>query len=97
MIAKDAINSNQQGSLVTMYKQIINFDDVSFPLEVEDLYNGNVHDGQYDVLVFIGRFAPLHRGHMAVIDVALQKAKKVILLVGSSFRSRTERHPFTFA
>lgn len=79
-----------------MYKTVINFDDASFPLQVEDLYNGKVHDGQYDVLVFIGRFAPLHRGHMAVIDVALKKAKKVILLVGSSFRSRTERHPFTF-
>lgn len=79
-----------------MYKSIINFDDVSFPLEVEDLYNGKVHDGQYDILVFIGRFSPLHRGHMAVIDVALRKAKKVVLLVGSSFRSRTERHPFSF-
>lgn len=79
-----------------MYKSVINFDDVSFPLEIDDLYNGKVHDGQYDMLVFIGRFAPLHRGHMAVIDVALKKAKKVVILVGSSFRSRTERHPFSF-
>lgn len=79
-----------------MYKTVINFEDLSFPLQIEDLYNGKVHDGQYDVLVFIGRFAPLHLGHQAVIDVALKKAKKVILLVGSSFRSRTERHPFSF-
>ena len=80
-----------------MYKNIIDFDSKKFPLDIEDLYNGRVHDGQYDVLVFIGRFSPLHAGHMAVIDVALKKAKKVILLVGSSMRSRTERNPFTFA
>lgn len=88
---------NIQGSLVDMYKSIINFDSENFPLEVEDLYNGKVHDGQYDVLIFIGRFAPLHKGHQAVINVALKKAKKVIILVGSSFRSRTERHPFSFS
>lgn len=77
-----------------MYKKIIDFE--FLPDDVEDLYNGKVHDGYYDVLVFIGRFSPFHAGHKAVVDVALKKAKKVILLVGSSFRSRTERHPFTF-
>lgn len=77
-----------------MYKQIIDFE--FLPDDIEDLYNGKVHDGQYDVLVFIGRFSPFHKGHKAVVDVALKKAKKVIILIGSSFRSRTERNPFKF-
>ncbi|MCK9531854.1 MAG: bifunctional nicotinamide-nucleotide adenylyltransferase/Nudix hydroxylase [Gammaproteobacteria bacterium] len=76
------------------YKKIIDFE--FLPDDIEDLYNGKVHDGQYDVLVFIGRFSPFHKGHKAVVDVALKKAKKVIILVGSSFRSRTERNPFNF-
>jgi bifunctional NMN adenylyltransferase/nudix hydrolase len=50
----------------------------------------------YDALVFIGRFQPFHNGHKAVVDAALEKAKEVIIVVGSSFASRTIRNPFTF-
>lgn len=51
---------------------------------------------KYDALVFIGRFQPFHRGHKAVVDAALEKAKEVIIVVGSSFASRNIRNPFTF-
>jgi bifunctional NMN adenylyltransferase/nudix hydrolase len=50
----------------------------------------------YDALVFIGRFQPFHNGHKAVVDAALEKAKEVIIVVGSSFASRNIRNPFTF-
>lgn len=50
----------------------------------------------YDALVFIGRFQPIHKGHQTVIDKAIDKAKEVIIVVGSSFASRTTRNPFTF-
>ena len=38
----------------------------------------------FDFLVFIGRFQPFHAGHQAVIDTALARAERVIVLVGSS-------------
>lgn len=51
---------------------------------------------EYDLLVFIGRFQPFHVQHKRIIDVALTKAKKVLVLVGSSGKARTVRNPFTF-
>jgi bifunctional NMN adenylyltransferase/nudix hydrolase len=50
----------------------------------------------FDALVFVGRFSPFHLGHKAVIDAALEKAKEVIVVVGSSFAARNIRNPFTF-
>ena len=51
---------------------------------------------QYDVLVFIGRFSPLHLGHESVIKQAIRQAKQVIILVGSSHAPRDIRNPWTF-
>jgi bifunctional NMN adenylyltransferase/nudix hydrolase len=50
-----------------------------------------------DALVFIGRFQPFHNGHKAVIEAALEQAKEVVVVVGSSFAARNIRNPFTFA
>jgi bifunctional NMN adenylyltransferase/nudix hydrolase len=49
-----------------------------------------------DALVFIGRFQPFHKAHKAVIDAALEQAKEVVVVVGSSFAARNIRNPFTF-
>jgi bifunctional NMN adenylyltransferase/nudix hydrolase len=53
-------------------------------------------DKPYDFAVFIGRFQPLHFGHKAVIDRALELAHNVVVLVGSADSGRTLRNPFTF-
>lgn len=53
-------------------------------------------DRQYDALVFIGRFSPLHKGHEAVIAQAAEMADKVIILVGSAFHARDTRNPWTY-
>ena len=50
----------------------------------------------YDILVFIGRFQPLHKGHQAVIDKALELAEKVVVLIGSAGKARSIRNPFTY-
>lgn len=50
----------------------------------------------FDLLIFIGRFQPFHNGHKRVIDEALEKAKKVLVLVGSAGAARNIRNPFTF-
>lgn len=51
---------------------------------------------EYDILTFIGRFQPFHLGHQAVIDQALERADKVIILIGSAGRARSIRNPWTY-
>ncbi len=51
---------------------------------------------KYEVAVFIGRFQPFHKGHQYVIDEGLKIANKVIVLVGSSYVSRTIKNPFNY-
>lgn len=51
---------------------------------------------EFDYLVFIGRFQPLHVGHQHVIDQALERADHVIILVGSANTARSSRNPFTY-
>jgi bifunctional NMN adenylyltransferase/nudix hydrolase len=53
-------------------------------------------DKEFDLLVFVGRFQPFHNEHKRIIDIALQKSKKVLVLVGSAGKARTIRNPFTF-
>lgn len=48
-----------------------------------------------DFIVFIGRFQPFHLGHLDVVEQALQKANKVIILLGSSHQPRTTKNPWT--
>jgi bifunctional NMN adenylyltransferase/nudix hydrolase len=50
----------------------------------------------YDLLVFIGRFQPFHAGHKKVIELALERADQVLMLVGSSYQPRTIKNPFTY-
>lgn len=50
----------------------------------------------YNTLVFIGRFQPFHFGHRDVIDKALDRAKEVVVVIGSSFQARSIKNPFTF-
>jgi bifunctional NMN adenylyltransferase/nudix hydrolase len=45
----------------------------------------------------IGRFQPFHLGHKHLIDVGLERAEKVIVLVGSSNIARSIKNPWTFA
>ena len=51
----------------------------------------------YDFLVFIGRFQPFHKGHLAVIEAGLQQAEQMIILCGSAHQPRSSRNPWTVA
>lgn len=51
---------------------------------------------EFDLMVFVGRFQPFHYGHLAVVKNALERAKEVLILVGSSNVARDTRNPFTF-
>lgn len=43
----------------------------------------------------VGRFQPLHKGHLSVIREALGKCDDLIVVIGSAEDSHTERNPFT--
>ncbi|MCH9697288.1 MAG: bifunctional nicotinamide-nucleotide adenylyltransferase/Nudix hydroxylase [Gammaproteobacteria bacterium] len=55
----------------------------------------NKHN-QFDFLVFIGRFQPFHLGHQRVVEQALEHASKLIILIGSAYRPRCTRNPWSF-
>lgn len=46
--------------------------------------------------VVIGRFQPFHNAHLQLVREAAAKSDNVIILVGSSNRSRTFKNPFDF-
>lgn len=50
-----------------------------------------------DSLVLVGQFAPLHNGHIELMYRALERADRVIVLIGSAGRARDSRHPWTAA
>lgn len=46
--------------------------------------------------IVIGRFQPLHLGHLSLIDKAYKEADKVLILVGSSNQLPDYKNPFSF-
>lgn len=50
----------------------------------------------YNVLFFICRAQPFTLGHKHNIDQALKMADKVVIIIGSAFRARDTRNPFTY-
>ncbi len=45
--------------------------------------------------LFIGRFQPLHNGHVSIIESALKEVDELIAGIGSAEASNTTRDPFT--
>jgi len=46
--------------------------------------------------VVIGRFQPVHNGHLALLREALNCAERVIVMVGSAHQARSPRHAFSW-
>lgn len=51
---------------------------------------------KYDLVVFIGRFQPLHEGHVAIMEEAYKYTDTLLVLVGSSFKARSPKNPLLF-
>ena len=45
--------------------------------------------------LFIGRFQPFHKGHLATVKFALERVDQLIIVVGSAQKSHEFRNPFT--
>jgi len=50
----------------------------------------------HKAVVYIGRFQPFHNGHLALLLRALELGEKVVVVLGSSFRSRNTKNPLTW-
>ena len=50
----------------------------------------------HDLAVFVGRFQPFHKGHLALLQHALSEAQRCIVVIGSAFHARSPRHPFSW-
>ncbi len=50
----------------------------------------------HDIAILIGRFQPVHNGHLALLHEALAHARRVIVIVGSAHQARTPKNPFTW-
>ena len=49
-----------------------------------------------DLAVFIGRFQPIHRGHLYAIRKGLEMAHRVLVIIGDTGGPRTIKNPWTF-
>lgn len=45
--------------------------------------------------LFIGRFQPFHKGHLATVKFALTKVDQLVIVVGSAQKSHEPENPFT--
>lgn len=50
---------------------------------------------EYDYCVYIGRFQPFHLGHLETVQVALEKAKTVIIILGSHQVAPNIKNPWS--
>ena len=51
---------------------------------------------QYKNGVILGRFQPIHNGHVHMIEEALSLCEHVLLFIGSSQEARTKNNPFSY-
>ena len=52
--------------------------------------------GKYKLAAICGRFQPLHKGHIYMIQKALDVAENVVVYIGSADKSGTPKNPFTY-
>jgi nicotinamide-nucleotide adenylyltransferase len=45
--------------------------------------------------LFVGRFQPFHKGHLATVRFALEKVSQLVIVVGSAQKSHEPKNPFT--
>lgn len=49
---------------------------------------------KYDLIVYIGRFQPMHNAHLEIIRRAKSLAHQVVVVIGSADQPRTYKNPF---
>lgn len=54
-----------------------------------------MHTKQFDSVVFVGRFQPVHNAHVEILRKAYDLSDRVIVVIGSVNQPRTVKNPFT--
>ena len=44
--------------------------------------------------LILGRFQPLHMGHLSLFENVIEKKEKIIVCIGSSDKKRTKENPY---
>ena len=52
--------------------------------------------GDMKVGILVGRFQPLHKGHVEAIEFAKNNSDKLYIIIGSAEKSNQKRNPFSF-
>ena len=52
--------------------------------------------GRVHTAVLIGRFQPVHNGHMALLHAALERAGQVVVVLGSAWQAPNPKNPFSW-
>lgn len=50
---------------------------------------------KYDVIVYVGRFQPVHNAHVEIMQRAAALSDRIVVIVGSANQPRTYKNPFT--
>lgn len=74
-----------------IWKKLLNTD--IFSLFEKKIKQSN--ENRYGIALFIGRFQPLHHGHIYILKNILKSKKKIKIGIGSSQISHTINDPFT--
>ncbi|MDR0225297.1 MAG: bifunctional nicotinamide-nucleotide adenylyltransferase/Nudix hydroxylase [Burkholderiaceae bacterium] len=53
-------------------------------------------DERVHTAVLIGRFQPLHNGHMALLQAALARAEQIVVVLGSAWQAPNPKNPFSW-
>lgn len=51
---------------------------------------------EHKVGMYVGRFQPIHNGHMSIIERGLEECDHLIIVIGSAQESGTKKNPFSF-
>jgi bifunctional NMN adenylyltransferase/nudix hydrolase len=62
--------------------------------DVQPQFEKETEKKEYDKIIFIGRFEPIHLGHIHVLKEASRLANEVIILCGSRNRARSIKNPW---
>jgi len=51
---------------------------------------------KYDLIIYIGRFQPPHLAHIKLMEMALDRGKELLVLIGSAVQPRTTKNPWSW-
>ncbi len=60
------------------------------------LVNSMGNDKEFDLVIYIGRFEPPHLAHIKLMEMALERGKELLVLIGSAFRPRDIKDPWSW-